>query len=891
MNKQLTEKDALNLVRFLINAGKQSPELAVNNSAIPQEYREILLKQIIEEENFILEPANVVKRENYDQSWLNKEDKFKWYYWPALRDYLLLKKGLPNSSVESLDKETDRILNLLASPKNSDDFDIRGLVLGYVQSGKTSNYTALIAKAADSGYKLVIVLTGMDNGLRLQTQKRLKKELVGVSDDTGVELPPAGKQWREYTTDDINGDFSPGYNTASAILQNPQPILMVIKKNHRILQNLISWLESTATDSDLKNTPMLIIDDEGDLASVDTKGMSQPQEEIDEDEYVPPSRINGLIRELLNKFERKAYVAYTATPFANILIPSEKYDPRYSKDLYPKDFIVSLPKPKGYFGAEELFGRFDSISEELIDGLDVIRPVINVEDDLFWLEKNLMPPNMERAILSFILSGAGLAYRKKDISCKFPATMLIHISLKTNEHLRLKKIVEEKFSELINLWNYYRNEGISSKMEKIWNEDFMILTKQKYPEKVIQFEELVPFIQSFFQSIQIRTLNCLTNEFLDYEREPSLKAIAIGGNKLSRGLTLEGLSVSYFSRRSQQYDTLMQMGRWFGFRDGYDDLTRIYTTPELENWFFDLSQVEFEIREKIKIYDEKGLTPLQIGLPILAHGGEMKVTGPQKRKFARYKIEFQDYRTLAPQTILFPLNDLEVLSKREDKNLTSLKEFLLNLGNYEIKDNNPLWRKIPSDKIISFLSKFEYNDSATRFKIPLIIKYISKLNVEGDLVNWTVAIRGLKTEKPELRQVDWGLNRKINQINISQIRTGKDTGKNTLKSIVSQGDEMIGLPKKICDEIESEKKADRSLQKNILARKKRDPKEGLLLIYPISKFSKSSTPNRSDLFDDSTNEKARNLIGLAISFPDSNTPVQTKVYIEGTVSGDYEDEF
>ncbi|MCX6750696.1 MAG: hypothetical protein NTZ83_04520 [Candidatus Pacearchaeota archaeon] len=197
----MNEVESLGFVRYLISAGISLDE-AINNPVIPANFRNQILSIIKDEENIVLEPANIITDNNKYEDWLNSEDRSEWHYWPTLRQYLFIKKRWSNPSIQSLDKETDRILGMLDSPKKETS-DKKGLVLGFVQSGKTSNYTALIAKAADCGYRLIVVLSGTDNGLRLQTHRRLKSELVGSNEGNGVPLPPVGKQWFEFTRLDL----------------------------------------------------------------------------------------------------------------------------------------------------------------------------------------------------------------------------------------------------------------------------------------------------------------------------------------------------------------------------------------------------------------------------------------------------------------------------------------------------------------------------------------------------------------------------------------------------------------------------------------------------------------------------------------------------------------
>lgn len=865
----MNKNEALGLARYLITTGI-SIEEAISNPAIPVEFRTEILKILREEETIILQPANMIVDDEDYIEWLKHEDRSEWYYWPSLRQYLLTRKGWPNPSVQSLDRETDKILRLLAKPNQPNPFDKRGLVLGYVQSGKTSNYTALIAKAVDSGYRLIIVLAGTDNGLRLQTHRRLKKELVGSMDINGVPLPPMGKQWFEFTRDDLEGDFKPGYvNTAA--LQGSQPVLLVIKKNCSVLRRLLNWLEN-ASEEAMRTIPLLVIDDEADLASVDTRGSYQTEDETLPEDYEPPSVINGLIRNLLSKFTHKAYVAYTATPFANVLIPSDNYDPRVSDDLYPRNFMVNLPKPHGYFGAEELFGETDDTSGE--SGLDVIR--IISDNDLNDLQQSRIPLVLEKAILSFILAGATRAYREKK---DFPATMLIHTNLRISDHQKLTTAVDEKFTELRDEWRYAKDGGICDRLKELWDEDFKQVINEQYQEEVINFEDLKYPINTFFESVQIKMINSASGEVLDYEAEPNLKAIAIGGNKLSRGLTLEGLLISFFARKSSQYDTLMQMGRWFGFQEGHEDLTRIYTTSELTEWFSDLADVESELREDIRIYEEEHLTPLEVGMRIKAHP-IMQVTSANKRRFASETTISQSYSGQSPQTIMFPLSKPEVLASQEDHNLLVVKEFLSQLGQHQFDKNRPIWFGISAEKIINFLEKFTVDQTARCFSSQLIIPYIKRCNESGELIKWSVGICGRESFDEEMNETDWGLRDiKINQISRSRI---KDT--DTLKAIVSPRDETIGLSTEDLEKVK-EYSEEKAISQNTAARMVRSPTEGLILLYPISKHSKPEGEKgiRRPLYANSNDPLSKNLIGVAISFPFSPQLQPTKKYVVGTV--------
>lgn len=864
--------EAIGVVRVLIDSGIPR-DAAVNNPAIPEEFRERIREELQAEEIITLEPARLIIEGPGRDEWLKHIDRSEWYYWPTLRQFLLVSKNWQIPVIRSLDAATDRILGQLSSP-STEQFDIRGLVLGYVQSGKTENYTALIAKAADVGYRLIIVLSGIDNGLRLQTQIRLKGELVGYPDkrEGAVSLPPLGKQWHEYTIDDINGDFRPG-NANPAALQGPQPVLLVIKKNGTVLRRLLHWLDNAP--SGVKNTiPVLVIDDEADQASIDTRGTYTRLDEPPDNEYEPPSVINRLIRQLLQKFSKTAYVAYTATPFANILIPHDASDPEYHADLFPKDFIIDLPKPRGYFGAEELFGIIDSACENGPCGLDVVRDV--PDEDLITLEGGILPPSLEEAVFDFILAGAA---RSQRMGPNHPATMLIHVSRLIEEQSRLSGLIEERFQGIRDEWRYQRQHGIQQKLMQRWEDEFRPVIRSNHSDVDVPFEVIEPSISHFLESVVIRTINSETGEVLDYQREPNLKTIAIGGDRLSRGLTLEGLLVSFFTRPTTMYDTLMQMGRWFGFRQGYEDLTRIYMTDELAGFFSDLAIVEHQLREDISIYENLGLTPYTTGMRILQHPS-MQVTSQLKRRYSTELTISQSYSGKRAQTFKFPLTRPDLLEEQEQSNLQLVREFISGLGTPEWQPKGPVWKGIDTDKILSFLSRFRSDTESGLFSPELIRRYIEKQNEQGELIRWTLTVRMRESAHQQLGEADWGIpGGRI--WNISRTRL-KDT--ESLGVITNPGDEAIGLTP---DELErmNEVRQLESLKRDLAARRVRSPEEGLVLLYPISRYSgheRNLKDGRRPLYDNPNSPESLDLIGLAISFPESENSQPVEAYLTGT---------
>lgn len=846
------------------------------NPAVPEALRPWVAEQLDAEENRVFEPVRVIARVKDRPDWIAERDRSGWHYWPALRQYLLTQKHWPIDAVRSLDESSDRVLRFLEPPETS-AFDTRGLVLGYVQSGKTANFTALIAKAADAGYRLVIVLSGIDNGLRKQTQVRLTKELVGYPDGRAgaVRLPPEGLRWHQFTSDDVNGDFQAGRANHAALQVGQPPVLIVAKKNSQVLRRLRHWLDAAPADVHA-SLPVLVVDDEADQASIDVRGSyQQPGEELDDD-YEEPSVINGHIRALLNTFSRRAYVAYTATPFANILIPHDTEDPQVGADLYPRDFFVDLPKPPGYFGAEEFFGRLDAEEGEERPGLDVIRLIPPA--DLAWDDEGTaLPPSLDEALLAFVLAGAARACRGDSDE---PCTMLVHTSVRIVDQARTRARVEQKFQELRDEWRYDRKR-IEPVLKALWEREFVPTIKRVAAFPVLDFSTLRPFIGPFFEAIEVREINSETGEVLDYEKEPSLKAIAVGGNRLSRGLTLGGLLISYFSRTTKLYDTLMQMGRWFGYREGYQDLIRVYTTEVLSSWFSDLAEVEHRLRQDLKVYEDANITPLELGMRIRSHP-VMQVTGPLKRRFATDVTISQTYAENLGQTFKFPFSNPERLAELCEANRITSRDFIFSLGKEtEATDFGPLWDRVPADKVIEFLRTFDVVPEATGVSVELMAAYIEKQVARGELVDWTVAVRGRDRPNEALGQAEWLPNWSVYNLE----RTRLASNPNSLGVITNPGDEAFGLSAAERAKMEGYLRENVLTDRNRAARRARSERRGLLIFYPISKFSGHGGNRRAGripLYQKPEGGDARDLIGLAVSFSPSLQPQQVEAYLEGT---------
>ncbi len=869
----------------------QALDEALTNPAIPADLRD-QIGAIIESERTIIlrDPRVLSSRSRRDGEWLNEEDRSQWYYWPRLREYLIDVKAWPEASVRSVDNVTDRILGQMEKPSEA-RFDTRGLVLGYVQSGKTANFSALIAKAVDVGYRLIIVLSGVHNSLRQQTQRRLMAELVGYTDRriASVPIPPQGRRWLTITTDDLNGDFDPG--NVQGVLQGTQPVLMVVKKNSTVLQRLQQWLD--AAPQDIRSTiPVLVIDDEADQASINTGGDRPPDDDNEDDDdripvldTRPPSAINELIRSLVNRFNRIAYVAYTATPFANILIPHTAVDRVAGQDLYPRDFIVDLPKPPGYFGAEEIFGLSDGEDEGVGEGLNVIRVI--PDDELEFVVPGRgtdvgvfqpeLPASLENAILDFVLAGAA---RRQRGDGREPATMLVHIHLRVAVQRRVTELIEIRLAELRDEWRYQREFGIRNRLEARWISEFRPLTRSLHGSLDVPFDTVEEHIGPLFEAIQVKQINSEAEDILDYQRDPELKALVVGGNRLSRGLTLEGLLVSYYVRKSKMYDTLMQMGRWFGFRQGYEDLTRIYTTEELASWFRELAMVEFQLREDIQVYENEGVKPVDLGPRILKHPA-MLVTSPLKMKYAQEITIDQSYAAHLLQTTTFPFQDREFLLR----NIDVTRQFITSLGAPHgiTTPGQPTWQEVPWQTVVDYLTSYQVDVQAQQRAFPpeLIRSFIMRQAAQGELIRWTVSIRGLRSQDRLLRSIDLAVQ-EGELVNCVR-RTRLKLSPNSIGVITSPGDEETGLDAEHLDraaEIQAS-----GIGRGPALRQARPRDNGLLLIYPISRYSRPDPrreSNREPLFDNPEGEA--DVIGIALSFPASDTAATVQgVYVVGTV--------
>jgi hypothetical protein len=867
----------LRVVRVMVDSFQLSIDEAIARAGVPAELEAEVRAAWDLETSQIAAPARILSAAKGGRlPWFKEWDPAQGYYWRRLRSYLIDSKGRPLTMVDSLDTVTDRILANLEDPRSSGAkrFRVQGLVVGYVQSGKTANYSALITKAADAGYKLVIVLAGIHNELRRQTQVRLNAELgIGAEGSKGVGEPVAGKKWVAITTPDLHGDFRAGTVDAS-ILQGNDHVLAVVKKNGPVLRRLIAWMSGKVP----ANLPVLIIDDEADQASINTRGnraeVSETLDPEDRDSTDPgnetePSVINGLIRELIKVFSRVSFVAYTATPFANCLIGHDAEDRELYEDLYPRDFIVSLPRPPTYFGAERLFGRPALPNETSgIPPLDVIRVVPDGHLPSLIPEsrakaarfKPSVPPSLRNALCDFIV---GLAARYQRGQADQPTCMLVHIHHQMVVQERLRDAVDEELKNIRNAWRY--GSGVPD-LEDRWK-DMRRTIRALDESRDISFDKLRPHLDQIFREpVRVMLLNSGSDDVLDYEREPDLKAVIIGGNRLSRGLTLEGLLVSYFVRDTSYYDTLMQMGRWFGYRSDYVDVTRLWTTPELISNFRDLALAEEELRHEIARYEHEQLTPRDFGPKIRTHPA-MLVTA--KNKMGAGRVLQQSYSARLLNTLTFRLSDSEWLNA----NLEATRALIRGLGTPTPEDDlNFTWEDVDAEDVVRFLNAYKAVPSSS-FDIEPVRKYIAEQRKRGELSRWIVSIRSRRDSS--LGTEDLGMKNRVNMISRTRLANAVDNIGSLVNPVIRTkrgGDEELGLSDTQVKAALEACSRNPDLNYGDALRMQRDPSQGVLLLYPISRSSRprSDGESRLPLFDDES--AGVTVVGIALSFPGSRSP-------------------
>lgn len=883
---------AINICRMLISTPTVTDaelEFAINSTLSMPIFscinRDELKNELMAIYNVTVEDAKILDEREEMEPWLRefKADRISdWGFWQRYQTYIKETNGFSQNVVDKLDDLTDKILDRLFNPRRENiEICKKGLVVGQVQSGKTANYTGLICKAADAGFNVIVVLAGIHNNLRSQTQSRLdegflgfdtqafsqkKERIIGVGNIPGYKNAIA----HSYTSSADKGDFSQQVAANAGInFNNPQPILFVVKKNSWVLNNLYQWLKTQGVNGKITNKSLLIVDDEADNASINTHT-------IDDE----PTRINGQIRNILSLFSRSAYVGYTATPFANIFIP------QCDSDLFPKHFIINIPPPSNYIGPEKVFGTSanpDSDNEELLPIVNAINDYHNFVPNGHKLDDAKpsfedIPDSLKIAIKSFIITCAIRIARGQGNKHN---SMLIHVSRFQAWQNHIRDLVND-------LFRYYKvcieieDDNILEEFREIFEIDtdeytsFVSTTKHILDSsfasidnkmKLHDWSEIKPLLYRAVQKIEVKSINGSSGDVLTYKNNDAngISVIAIGGDKLSRGLTLEGLSVSYFLRASRMYDTLMQMGRWFGYRPGYMDLCRLFTSSELNEWYRHISLAIDELREEFNYLYESGGTPANYALKVRNHPGVLQITSLTKMRYAQ-KIE------VSWSGRLIETYQLNKNKESINANLVVTEKLLKHLNNYsyEYKGAHRLWRNISVQTILDFLSEFRLPSSLKKVDLTMIREFIEDLCDYGELTNWSVALMSKTNDKNgdfEYCLGDFKINTFIR-------RASSDSNENTYllrKNHILGGpeEEFIDLDKTLLEKaLEVSVKRDDKWNKlypkaKIVRQEFRKPSNPLLMIYPLNPYHA--------YFAHENGERNKPFISFAIAFPGSKS--------------------
>ena len=584
----------------------------------------------------------------YDR-WFDQEEQERLgFYWPRYEALLRDVEGWPAGNVQNLSRATKHVIERLGNPlaPSAAAHSARGLVVGYVQSGKTANFTGVIARAVDAGYRLIIVLTGMTKILREQTQRRVDRQLIGqellkgvASGEFEYEGVPdwdkftsyGGKpsaqgsvDWRRLTS--LGQDYrrlgagigalhfehsvsdEPANSAANLRLMPVR--LIVAMKQVTPLGAMIKDLRQVARAGFLiGDIPTLIIDDESDQASINTKRPTVG-------DLRRRTAINKRIVELLELLPRAQYVGYTATPFANVFV-----DPNDALGIFPRDFIIGLDRPDGYMGAVD-YHDFGSRAEGVPS-----KEAIHVRG---VCGSDLDEGNLRRALDSYLLTGAIKLFRAQSPEIRIGTrhhTMLVHTSHRVPDH----ELMRDELIRLLDRGGYASGVAFS-RLEELLRTDFREHSEAVEPALPFpgSLEELQPSLTQCWNLVNEGDTPALIvngekrfeDETPDFDSQGVWK-IVVGGTKLSRGYTVEGLTVSYYRRTTRAADTLMQMGRWFGFRQNYRDLMRLFIgraeplgpkkTIDLYAAFGAICQDELDFREELLQYalPDDGSPPLR----------------------------------------------------------------------------------------------------------------------------------------------------------------------------------------------------------------------------------------------------------------------------------------
>jgi hypothetical protein len=793
------------------------------------------------------------------------------YYWSRYKK-LLEEKHFSSKVISTLNQDTERTLGYLENPGKAGPWKRRGMVVGHVQSGKTANYIGLVAKAADVGYRLIVVIAGVHNNLRNQTQKRIDEGFVGRDsarllskrEERVIGVGRYDSTRRPVTFTNSLKDFNKTMATGVGVpLQNlNEPAVFVIKKHPSTLKNLVEWLAEHNASRGRKtiDTPMLLIDDEADNASIN---VAYSKDEV--------AKINSLIRTLLGLFERSSYVGYTATPFANIFIDPDTDDEMLKEDLFPKDFIVSLDPPSNYFGPSRVFGE---------NARQIIRHVSDNEESLPLKHVKAhslsqLPTSLIEALRTFIVARAVRLHRGQT---KEHNSMLVNVSRFTDVQGQVRSLLQEA---LLGIQADVRLNGglpVDRALRNPEMTDLHQIWQQEYSGSDAPWDKVQSKLLEASAPIKVVEVNSRSHGTLNYDdyADTGLNVIAVGGLSLSRGLTLEGLTVSYFLRNSMMYDTLMQMGRWFGYRPGYEDLCRLWMPEEAEGWYVHITEAMEMLREEFRRMAAAGATPSEFGLKVRAHPDTLIVTARNKMGAGQRVVvsiglgnEFVETATLR--------NDTESL----EQNRSSVSALFTTIRAAGVagmrtppKGGSWLFGGIPANVVVDFLSGFVNHSLSILTETEPVKRYIRD-RADGELQWWDVLVVGVRAEPSVDPDPTTGLQLEY-QTRTAGNRSDDSTLRITNKQrVASRGVEKVGLSQDAIDLAEQRYRAQLQGEGpngtvNYPDRIYRAVRTRPLLIIHLLTVWKPKTTTRM-------HEKP--VVAWSISFPQTNRPEKRVEYV------------
>lgn len=713
------------------------------------------------------------------------------FYWGRYRQLLGL-KGFPKSVIDATDEVTDRILDRLGDSRNMSPWSRRGMVVGHVQSGKTANYTGLICKAADAGYRLIVVIAGIHNNLRNQTQARIDEGFIGR--DTG-RLGHAHKAQRQKiigvgTFDQREFPVSltntlRDFNKATATTNTSQvgqynvPVVLVIKKNSSALKNLLEWLKehSVHQGTQMVQQPMLLIDDEADNASINT---AYGKDEV--------TRINGQIRELLSLFHRCCYVGYTATPFANIFIDPDTDDETLKQDLFPRHFIIGLDAPSNYFGAQKVFIDERDRHVRLIDDNEDVLPIRH----RIHHTVDVLPGSLVEALRAFIVSRAIRNLRGQQAA---HASMLVNASRFTDVQGRLRARISDVVGRIRDAVAVDAGKGLAAlgnpevaALQALWEREFAGTDGEDWLAVQARLYEVLVAARVVEVNASKRS------QPLEYDvgGEHGVTVIAVGGFSLSRGLTLEGLTVSYFLRNSMMYDTLMQMGRWFGYRPGYEDLCRVWMPADGVGWYAHIHEAMDDLQAQLKRMELARATPEQFGLAVRSHPEALIVTARNKMGTGK---EFPVKVGLAGKLVETTRirSDRDQLARNRQAG-EGLADAIRTRGHqFEERPRGLLFRSVPVGQVRDFLRIFRADASDPLTDPRLMSDYIDA-RADTELKEWDVLFASAQKDGIDAERLS-GIRMKPFDRSVSDAELRHDVLaiSGTSRRVGSPGDEKEGL--------------------------------------------------------------------------------------------------